>query len=311
MTRRTVLAGGAAGLTTLAATGCGTAPKAQAHPAPADATQGRLKQSMATWCFAQFGEKWSLEKQIAVAKQLGLKSVELVPAEDLPTLRKHGLISAMVPNGMPAPPFVKGFNNPQFHSLLVQKTKDAIDAAAAHGCPNVITFTGFRYRDPEDPTSPVISEEEGLANSIDGIKKVIGYAEKKGVTICLENLNTRDDTSDFKGHPGYQGDHVDYCMRIAEGVGSDRMKVLLDLYHAQIMDGDLIRRIHQYKDLIGHVHTAGNPGRVELGEGQELRYRPIMEALVEIGYEGYVGHEFIPTRDPLAGLQEAVRICTV
>ena len=115
----------------------------------------------------------------------------------------------------------------------------------------------------------------------------------------------------MKGHPGYQGDHTDYCMQIIRQVGSERMKLLFDVYHVQIMDGDVIQRIRQYADAIGHVHTAGNPGRGELDDNQEINYRPIMKTLVDVGYKGYVGQEFIPTRDPLRGLREAVTLCDV
>ena len=115
----------------------------------------------------------------------------------------------------------------------------------------------------------------------------------------------------MKGHPGYQGDHTEYCVDIIERVGSPRMKLLLDIYHVQVMDGDVIRRIHQHKNFIGHVHTAGNPGRAELDDQQEIQYAPIMRALLEIGYSGFVGQEFIPTRDPLKGLHQAVSLCDV
>jgi hydroxypyruvate isomerase len=115
----------------------------------------------------------------------------------------------------------------------------------------------------------------------------------------------------MKGHPGYQGDHTDYCIDMIKRVGSERLKLLFDVYHVQIMDGDVITRIRQYKDYIGHVHTAGNPGRGELDATQEINYPPIMQALVDAGYKGYVGQEFIPTRDPLAGLRQAVEVCDV
>jgi len=166
----------------------------------------------------------------------------------------------------------------------------------------VITFTGLRGDIPDDV---------GLKNCVAGLKKIIGYAEQKKVNVCLEMLNSRDDTHPMKGHPGYQGDHTDYCIEIIKQVGSPRLKLLFDVYHVQIMDGDVIRRIRQYKDYIGHVHTAGNPGRCELDETQEIQYRPIMQALADVGYTGYVGHEFIPTRDPLAGLRQAVSVCRV
>jgi hydroxypyruvate isomerase len=138
----------------------------------------------------------------------------------------------------------------------------------------------------------------------------MSYAEKQKVNLCLEVLNSRV-AVEMVGVPGYQGDHTDYCMKIVQQVGSPRMKLLFDIFHVQIMDGDLIARIRQYKDYIGHYHTAGNPGRHELDDHQEINYRPIMEEIARTGYGGYVGHEFIPTRDPLEGLQQAVALCNV
>jgi len=146
---------------------------------------------------------------------------------------------------------------------------------------------------------------------VKGLKQIAGHAEKKGVTICLEQLNSRDSSNPMKGHPGYQGDDVDYVAGILRRVGSDRVKMLFDIYHVQIMNGDVIRRIEECKDLIGHVHTAGNPGRGELDNNQEINYPPIMRKLLEIGYEGWVGQQFVPTRDPLEGLREAVALCDV
>jgi hydroxypyruvate isomerase len=156
-----------------------------------------------------------------------------------------------------------------------------------------------------------ISDEQGLKNCVAGFKKIIGHAEEKKVDLCLEMLNTRDSSHPMKGHPGYQGDHTEYCIEIIKQVGSPRMKLLFDIYHVQIMDGDVIRRIRQHKEHLGHIHTAGNPGRGELDDKQEIAYKPIMEALLEVGYQGYVGQEFIPTRDPLAGLRQAVAVCDV
>ena len=155
------------------------------------------------------------------------------------------------------------------------------------------------------------SLEEGARNCINGFKKIAGYAEKKGVTVCLEMLNSRVGDHPDKGHPGYQGDHIDYCMDILKAVGSPRVKLLFDVYHVQIMDGDVIRRIGECGDMIGHVHTAGNPGRGELDHSQELNYPPIMQALLDIGYKGFVGQEFIPTGDPLTSLRQAVELCDV
>lgn len=277
------------------------------------AVGGRLKQSIAYWCFSQFGERWSLDELCQAANEVGCLSVELLEtAEELALVRKYGLSCAIALVDLsPDPPFLRGFNNPNNWPRLHMETRKSIDLAARFDCPNVICFTGYSALDPGDPKSPHISAEEGAENCVRSLKEVIGYAEEKKVNLCLEPLNTRDATHPMKGHPGYQGDHLDYCMEIIRRVGSPRMKVLLDIYHTQVMDGDLIRHIREYKDYIGHIHTAGNPGRGELDDSQEIAYRPVMEALVEIGYDGYIGHEYIPTRDVLAGLREAVALCDV
>jgi hydroxypyruvate isomerase len=197
--------------------------------------------------------------------------------------------------------FEQGMNNPKYQAMCLAKLRDSIDACAEHGFPSVITFTGFREDIPDDV---------GLKNCVDGYKKIVGHAEKKGINLCLEILNSRV-AAEMKGHPGYQGDHTDYCMEIVKQVGSPRLKLLFDIYHVQIMDGDIISRIRQYKDYIGHYHTAGNPGRRELDDQQEINFKPIMEEIVRTGYTGYVGQEFIPTGDPLAGLRQAVALCDV
>ena len=258
------------------------------------ATNGRLNQSIVYWCFAKY---WSIEKTCQIARQLGCKSVELVEPKDWPTLKKHGLTCALAGSHW----FDKGMNNPKYHEMCLGKMHDAIDACADFGFPNVITFAGLA----ED-----ITPDEGIKNCVAGYKKIVGHAEKKKVNICLEILNSRVPI-EMVGVPGYQGDHTDYCMEIVKQVGSPRMKLLFDIFHVQIMDGDLITRIRQYKDYIGHYHTAGNPGRHELDETQEINYRPVLEAVAETGFTGYVGHEFIPTRDPLDGLSEAVSLCDV
>jgi len=185
---------------------------------------------------------------------------------------------------------------------VIKATTDAIDACAPFGTKRVIAFTGMADGLPADV---------GATNCVEGFKKVLGLAERKGVTLCLEMLNTRADDHPMKGHPGYQGDHTEYCVDIIRRVGSPNLKLLFDIYHVQIMDGDVIRRIRKHKDVIGHIHTAGNPGRGELDDAQEIQYPPIMRALLEVGYDGYVGQEFIPTRDPLEGLKQAVSLCDV
>jgi hydroxypyruvate isomerase len=274
-------------------------------------SKGRIKQSVAFWCFNSAGEKWDLETTCRVAKELGCLSVELVAPEQWHVLKKHGLICAIAPNGMPGAPFQKGFNNPRYHEEVIARTKKAIDACAEAGFPNVIAFTGYKWRDADDPQSGEISRDEGAAHCVKALKEVVGHAEKRGVTICLEHLNTRDDTHPMKGHPGYQGDDLDWVAGIIRRVGSERLKLLFDIYHVQVMHGDIIRRLEQNKDIIGHVHTAGNPGRGELDDRQEIQYAPIMRKLVDLGYTGYVGQEFIPTRNPREGLREAVRLCDV
>ena len=275
------------------------------------APKGRIHQSIVYWCFASAGDKWDIEKMCQIAKQLGCTSIELADPQDWPTIKKHGLCCAIAPNGMPGAPFMRGFNNPRYQDEVIVRTTKMIDACADAGFPAVMAFNGYKWRDADDPKSGEISRAEGADNCVKGLKQIAGHAEKKGVTICLEQLNSRDSSNPMKGHPGYQGDDVDYVAGILRRVGSDRVKMLFDIYHVQIMNGDVIRRIEECKDLIGHVHTAGNPGRGELDNNQEINYPPIMRKLLEIGYEGWVGQEFVPTRDPLEGLREAVALCDV
>jgi hydroxypyruvate isomerase len=274
-------------------------------------SKGNIKQSIVFWCFNSAGEKWDVEKTCQVAKALGCVSIEIVGPEDWPTLKKHGLVCAIAPNGMPGAPFMKGFNNPKYHEEVINKTKKMIDACADAGVPSVIGFSGYKWRDADDPKSGQIPRDEGADNCVKALKEVAGHAEKKGVTLCVEHLNTRDHSHPMKGHPGYQGDDLDWLTGVIRRVGSKRVKLLFDIYHVQIMHGDVIRRIEENKDVIGHVHTAGNPGRGELDDKQEINYPPIMRKLLDIKYAGYVGQEFIPTRDPTAGLREAVRLCDV
>ena len=309
-TRRSVLGyGSAVAATTLAS--CSTA----ATNAPEDtwtrAVNGRIHQSVCLWPFEGSEWAWDLETLCAHAAELGIESVELLSPEQWPTVREHGLTCAIAGNGVPAPPFVKGLNNPRYQASVIETTKQVMDACSEEGIPSVIAFNGYKWNDAEDPESGEISRDEGARNTIAGLKQLAAYGEEKGVTVCLEMLNTRDDTHPMKGHPGYQGDDIEYCADIIREVGSPRAKLLFDIYHVQIMNGDVIRRIRTMADLIGHVHTAGNPGRNELHLKQEIHYPSVMEALVESGYQGYVGQEFIPTRDPLDSLAQAVRLCDV
>ncbi|HEX3152843.1 MAG TPA: TIM barrel protein [Gemmataceae bacterium] len=273
--------------------------------------KGNIKQSVVAWCFMAGGDKWSLDQTCDVTKSFGVPSVEIVGPEDFATLKKHGLTCAIASNTMPGAPFKTGFNNPKYHDELVARYTKVIDACADFGCPSVIGFTGYKFNEPDDPKSGEISLEEGAKNCIAGMKRIIGHAEKKGINLCIEHLNTRDDSHPMKGHPGYQGDDLDYVCKILRAIGSPRAKLLFDVYHVQIMHGDVIRRIEQCKDVIGHIHTAGNPGRGELDDTQEINYPPIMRKLLAIKYAGFVGQEFIPTRDPKAGLAEAFKLCDV
>jgi len=274
------------------------------------AVNGRIRQSIAYWAFNVAGDKWELTQTCQIARKLGCKSVELVKGREHEIVRAHGLTCALAQIDMD-PPFVRGWNHPEHWPRLITLTKQAIDEAAHYGSPNVICFTGYRAKDLDNPSGPEWSAEEGAANCVAGFKQVAGYAEKKNVNLCLEVLNTRDDTHPMKGHPGYQGDNTEYCIDIVKRVGSRCMKLLFDVYHVQIMDGDIIRRIHEHKDYIGHVHVAGCPGRGELDDGQEINFKPIMQALIDVDYQGYVGHEYIPTRESLKGLTEAVSLCDV
>ncbi|MGH7470277.1 MAG: TIM barrel protein [Longimicrobiales bacterium] len=273
---------------------------------------GRINQVIVSWPFQHFGQKWDLDTLCRVARDFGCHGIELVDPDAFPKLREYGLVCALAVNGMPDPPYVKGLNNLRYHDEVITRTRRRIEECAHARVPAVIAFTGFKYRDALDRGSGEITLAEGAANTIRGLKTLALSAERHGVTICVEHLNTRVQGDDFRGHPGYQGDDIEYCADIIRAVGSPRVKLLFDVYHVQIMDGNVIARIRQYgPDLIGHVHTAGVPGRGELDDSQELQFGPIMRALLETGYTGYVGQEFIPTRNPIDGLRQAISVCDV
>ncbi len=275
---------------------------------------GRINQSVCGWCFMEGASPWpwSLEEVCQRVKALGGKSVELVGPKEWPTLRSHGLQCAIAIIDVPGL-FVRGFNNPRYHAEVIAATKERIDECTDSKCicNQVIAFTGYKWQNAEDPESGEISREEGAKHCIEGLKRVAGHAENKKVTVSLEMLNTRDDTHPMKGHPGYQGDDLDWVTSIIKAVGSPRVKLLFDIYHVQVMHGDVIRRLGEGGELTSHVHVAGNPGRGELDGTQEINFPPIMRKLIEIGYTGFVGQEFIPTRDPMKGLKEAVELCDV
>jgi hydroxypyruvate isomerase len=260
----------------------------------------KIRQSLAYWCLNVEPWGWDIERICEAATELGCSSVELVPVELWPVLKRYGLTCALAMNGMPDPVFSKGLNQLRYHEEIFARTKAAIDQAADFGVPNVIAFTGY---------AEGISREDGAANCVRGLSELGAYAGPRNVTVCLEHLNTRDDSGPMMGHPGYQGDDIDYCADIVRRADSPHVKLLFDVYHVQIMNGDVIRRLRQYRDLLGHIHTAGNPGRAELDDRQEIQYAGVFRTLREIGYRGFVGHEFIPTRDPKEGLRQAVSMC--
>ncbi len=258
-----------------------------------DVTKGRIRQSVVSWCY----EPMPLETLARHAAAIGLKAVENVEPKDWGILKRYGLACAMtVGHG-----FVDGMNHKENHAMCVEKLRACIEANGEAGFLNVITFTGMRKGMPDDV---------GLQNTVLGLKQVIGEAERKKVNLCLEVLNTRVD-ADMKGHPDYMCDNVEFAVEVCKRVGSERMKILFDIYHVQIMQGDVITRIRQYHQYIGHYHVAGVPGRNEIDDTQEVNYPAIMRAILATGYTGFVGQEFIPTRDPIQSLREAVRICDV
>jgi len=267
--------------------------------------KANIQQVIAAWPFMNQGKKWSPEQLLQNAKNLGVVGVELFPVEHWGLLKKYNLICAATKSHT----FVRGMNNKNHHAECISTLEKAIEATGAADFPNVMTFTGLADTSDQKNGS-VVSAEDGMKNCIEGYKKIMTLAEKHKVTLILEPLNSKK-TENMKGHPGYQGDHIAYCMEIIKAVGSPSLKLLFDVYHIQIMDGDIIRHMNQYKEYIGHVQIAGVPGRGEIGTEQEINYKAVMKALLNNDYKGYVGHEWIPTGDPMEGLKEAVAICDV
>jgi hydroxypyruvate isomerase len=294
LNRRHLLKRMGAGL--LAASASTVAPnlvRAENGPAVYRAKNGRIRQSVIYWCF----KPMTVPELINNAANMGLQSVELVTPKFWPALKERGLICAMAPSHG----FAKGFARREEHAECLKILHERIDECADAGYPNVITFSGFRRG---------VSDEEGMNNMVDGLKNVMSHAEKKKVNVCLEVLNSRVNVT-MKGHPDNFCDTLERGVEVCHRVGSERMKILFDIYHIQVMEGDLISRIRQYHPYVAHYHTAGNPGRGELDNAQEINYPAMMNAIVETGYQGYVGQEFIPTRDPMLSLNQAVQTCDV
>jgi len=253
---------------------------------------GRLKQSVSRWPYTSI----PLPEFAKACAAMGLKAIDLLQPPDWDVVRQYGLVSSM---GYPTDRrdfLSNGFNNPASHAMLLRELEQAIPLAAKHAVPNVITMFGNRQGR---------SDAEGIANCIAGLKKISPLAEEQKVNVCVELLNSKVD------HKDYQGDHTAFGVEVMKGVGSPRVKLLYDIYHMQIMEGDVIRTIRDNIAYIGHFHTGGVPGRHELDDTQELNWRAIATAIVDTGFTGYMAHEFTPTRAPLESLKAAFLICDV
>ncbi len=250
---------------------------------------GNVNHSVCKWCYP----KLSLEELAEAASQFGMHSIELLTPEQFPVIQKYGLVCAMSngPGGI-----TKGFNRIEHHANLIEGFERMIPQVADAGFPNIICFSGNREG---------LDDEQGLENCAIGLEKVMKTAEKYKVTVCMELLNSK------VNHKDYQCDHTEWGVALAKRIGSERFKLLYDIYHMQIMEGDVIRNIKEFHPYIGHYHTGGNPGRNEIDETQELNYPAICKAIVETGFKGYIAQEFIPVRHPLGSLYEAVRTCDV
>jgi len=263
------------------------------------AAGGRVRHSACKWCYP----KISLEDFCIAGKEIGLTSVDLLQPEDFPVLAKHELTCAMVSNpttefqGKKIGGIPDAWNRPEHHDALVEAYRAQIDACAAAGMTNLICFSGNRAG---------MDDETGLKHCAEGLKRILGHAEAKGVTLTMELLNSK------VNHPDYMCDHSSWGVALCQEIGSERFKLLYDIYHMQIMEGDVISTIRAHHAHFSHYHTGGVPGRNEIDDTQELHYPAIVRAIVETGYTGFVAQEFIPAReDKLASLRQAVQICDV
>ncbi len=252
--------------------------------------KGRLKQSVCRWCYG----KIPLPDFCKAVKEIGLTAIDLIEEKEWPLLAEHGLICSMgwklggdIPNGL---------NDPANHDLIVNGLLTTLPKAAKAKVPNLIAFFGNRKGRPDD---------DAIKNCVIGLNKVKKAAEEHGVTVCVELLNSKVD------HKDYQGDRTWFGVEVVRQVDSPRVRLLYDIYHMQIMEGDIVRTIRDNHQWIAHFHTGGVPGRHELDDTQELNWRTVAKAIADTGYTGYVAHEFVPTRDPLTSLREAVALCDV
>lgn len=253
------------------------------------APKGRLRQSVCRWCYG----KTPIDDLAAACVKLGIEAIDLVAQKEWESVRKHGLKLTVVPGPTSIP---DGLNRKENHEAAEQKFRAMIEDAAKAQAHSIIVFSGNRRG---------MNDEEGAENCVIGLNRLKKYAEDRGILIVMELLNSKVD------HKDYMCDRTPWGARVVKEVNSPYVKLLYDIYHMQIMEGDIIRTIHQYKDFIGHYHTGGNPGRNEIDDTQEIYYPAVARAIADTGFSGYFAHEFIPKREPLVSLAEAVKICTV
>jgi hydroxypyruvate isomerase len=268
------------------------APLALAQTAEPVKRKGRIKQGVTR---GVFGRGMSLDDSCREAARLGIQGFDLIGPADWPTLKKHGLVPSMYPPG-PGGTIPDALNRKENHERLDASLRAGIDECAANDVPNIITFSGNRRG---------MDDREGADNCVAFLNKIKAYAEDKGVTVCMEYLNSK------VNHKDYMFDHIAWGVDVMKRVNSPRVKILFDIYHAQIMDGDIVRNIRDFYQWIGHFHTGGNPGRHDIDETQELNYRFIAQAIAELGYKGFITHEYSPAQghDPIATLNKAMDIC--
>ncbi|OYU65855.1 MAG: hydroxypyruvate isomerase [Cytophagaceae bacterium BCCC1] len=254
--------------------------------------KGNIKHSVCKWCYGSI----PLEEFAIAIKKMGINAIDLISIEQFPILKKHDIHCSMVSISSSIWSIAKGWNKTENHEGLIKWYKYLIDETAKAGFKNIICFSG--NRDEE------INDEEGLDNCVEGLSKIIPYAEQKKVTLVMELLNSKID------HKNYMCDTTDWGVELVRMLDSENFKLLYDIYHMQIMEGDVIRTITENKDFIGHYHTGGVPGRAEIDQTQELNYPAIIKAIIATGYKGYLGQEFIPKNaDKLASLKSAVELC--
>jgi hydroxypyruvate isomerase len=293
-TRRQVLKRGLAGASAALLAPAAQLPaeqQAPAAPEPAPVPRrNRIHQSVARWCYQQI----PLDQLCAAAAQMGLKGVDLLQPEEYEVPRHYGLVCSMGYAG--GGQINKGLNRVENHEAIEAGLRKNLPIAAKAGVPNVITFSGNRDG---------LSDEEGARNTIVGLRRLRSMVEDSGLTLCLELLNSK------VNHPGYMCDHTAWGVRVMEEVGSPNIRLLYDIYHMQIMEGDLIDTIRVHGNWIGHYHTGGVPGRHELNDTQEVNWAGVMRGIAATGYKGYVAHEFVPSEDPLTSLRKAADLCDV